>query len=99
MLRSGLTPTHSTSFESEDQALTKVNQSNHICITTVKQNTLEGMLNSGSLLRLPWRFSDPMTEQTYHSKQGALVFDILLLDKFQPRAEPASPPQAPFFHQ
>ncbi|KAG7675265.1 hypothetical protein Ndes2526B_g08132 [Nannochloris sp. 'desiccata'] len=48
-----------------EEALTKANQSDF------DKSNLEDMINSGSLLRLPWHFTDAMTEQTYNAKRGA----------------------------
>lgn len=53
-----------------EEALTKANQSDF------DKSNLEDMINSGSLLRLPWHFTDAMTEQTYNAKRGTLLFDI-----------------------
>jgi hypothetical protein len=52
-------------FKDEAIALKKVIPNNH-----VKAANSEDMLNSNSILRLPWRFTDPLTEATYKAKRS-----------------------------
>jgi hypothetical protein len=52
-------------FKTEVEVLTKVNHSD---LNT--QTNPEDMVNLVSILRLPWRFTDKMTEHTYIEKRG-----------------------------
>ena len=55
---------YSMTFEKEDQSLVKGTQTN-------SELDSESMVNVVTSLRLPWRFTDAMTEHTYKAKRGA----------------------------